>query len=185
MTRMTNPDTFALTPEEQDGITIADATENAADPRTKAAVDSIVARFPRWPVKSLVTLSRKPNPSYEETDGLSEIALDFEYAFGYQPVTFIGQLYNFESPVGEEFRWHGKKGHNHSFIGLAYAEVDGSIGHVFPIDELLGNLSVGVAVEYDISRFTRYRNVGIGLLRSHEVFTRFTLAELAAKGETP
>ena len=29
---MTNPDTFALTPEEQDGITIADATENAADP---------------------------------------------------------------------------------------------------------------------------------------------------------
>ena len=179
------PDNFTLTQEEQEGIDIAAAYESAADPKTKAAVDSIVSRFPKLPVRDVaVRRGRRFNTTYAATGGVDRIDVSVEFDYDYEPVTFICSLYCdgvVVSPGG--VRWTGGKGNNYKWLGLAFADVHGGIGHTWPPEQLQGDLSVGVAVEYDISKFTRYRNVGIGLVSSVEVRSEsFTLADLTARG---
>ena len=182
MTVTGNPDTFTLTDEERDGIALAAATQSAADPRTKAAVASIVARFPRQPVGMSLAVEPHPldpNPTYAATGGLSALGVTFDWRYEYEPVTFIGRLYrggvSVSCQVGGAYRWITKGGQ----IGLAYASGLGAVATVFSPDQISGELTVGVQVEYDISKFTRYRNVGTGLLCSTETFSDpFTLTGL-------
>ena len=183
------PDNFALTPEEQEGIDIAAAYENAADPKTKAAVDSIVARFPKLPVRDVSVRKDRPfNSTYAETGGVDRLDVSVGFDYTYEPVSFICTLYCDGVAIpggalnpGGVLRWSGEKGDNVELIGLAFADGHGGIGHTWPPEQLQGRLSVGVAVEYDISKFTRYRNVGIGLVTSPEVCSEsFTLADLTS-----
>ena len=179
------PDNFEITPEEQEGIDIASAYESAADPKTKAAVESIVARFPKLPVRSVSVRKDRPfNSTYAATGGVDHLEILVLFDYTYEPATFICTLYCDSVPLpGNVLRWTGKKGDNVKQVGLAFADASGGVGHVWPPEQLQGNLSIGVSVEYDISRFTRYRNVGIGLVTSDEVRSdSFTLAGLTVKG---
>ena len=173
-----NPDDFTLTDEEREGIEIADATQSAADPRTKAAVASIVARFPRQPVGMSLAVEphpRQPNPTYAATGGLSALGITFDWRYTYEPVTFIGCLYYNGVQIGDDYRWITAGGQ----IGLAYASESGTVTTVFSPDQISGELTVGVRVEYDISKFTRYRNLGTGLICSTKTISDpFTLATL-------
>ena len=173
----TTPDTFALTPEEQEGIDIARAHQWAGDPKTKAAIESIVARFPREPVSRLSVRTRqtRPNSTYAATGGLSTLHAGWDFGYKYHPVTFKGRLYNADGFL-LEWLWTSKSGGS---AILAYATSTGIIGHTVPPEKLQGDLVMGLKVQYDISKFTRYRNVGVGLLESAEVKTPpFRLAEL-------
>ena len=180
------PDNFALTPEEQEGIDIAAIYESAADPKTKAAVDSIVARFPKLPVRSVfVRRGRRFNSTYAATGGVDRLSVEVGFDYAYEPVTFVCTLYcDGVALPGGVLRWTGGGGVNTEWIGLAFADAHGGIGHTWPPEQLRGDLAVGVVVEYDISKFTRYRNVGIGLVSSVEVRPEsFTLADLTPKGK--
>ena len=174
-----NPDEFELTPDEQEGIDIASAYSWAGDPKTKTAIASIVARFPCQPIHDLsVYAPSKFNSTYAKTGGMSAIAISFQYDYRYSPITFKGQLYRGNNKVGGEYGWYST---NNNRIGLAYANSTGGLGYVFGPSELSGPLSLTVSVQYDISRFTRYRNVGVGLLYSTAVHSDpFTLTSLVA-----
>ena len=175
------PDNFELTPLEQEGIDIARATSSAADPRTKAAVDSIVARYPKLPVIDVAVLGHKRNTTYSETGGQSAIRVRFQFDYEYRPVTFICALYGSKgNKLPIQINWTANtKPIQEEFIGLAFANTDGGVSNVYPSIDFKGDICVGVSVEYDISKYTRYRNVGIGLLTSPEVRSPlFTLDSL-------
>ena len=175
------PDNFQLTPEEQTGIDIARATSNAADPRTQAAIDSIVARYPKLPVVAVSVLGHKRNTTYSETGGQDALHVGFQFDYEYRPVTFICTVYG---SAGNKLpilvRWTaGSSAFQNGSIGLAFANATGGVSSVYPSIDFKGELCVGVSVEYDISQYTRYRNVGIGLLTSPEMRSPlFTLESL-------
>ena len=167
MTHELTPDTFHLTPEEQAGIDIARGTHNAADARTKAAIDSIVARFPRAPVEDVnISLPGDPNPTYAGTGGHDAIHVGFVWPYEYKAVTFSGQLRVNRQYIGDPFLWTPNGHYEQPVLGLAWALPDGSIGQTFTTEELTGLIDLCIYVQYDISQFTYYRNVGIGLLNS-------------------
>ena len=180
---MNNPDTFELTPAEREGIEVARIHEWAGDPKTTAAIESIVERFPREPVSDVTVNFRSRNPTYHATGGYSRIGVEFEFPYAYTPRTFIAYLYDGGGErLGDAWRWFQRD----SWMGLAWADGHGGIGNLFTSEELRGELRVGVQVQYDISKFTRYRNVGVGLLLSEEVFSEpFDLFNYLYPGAAP
>ena len=168
MTHELTPDTFHLTPEEQAGIDIARGTHNAADARTKAAIDSIVARFPRAPVEDVnISLPGDPNPTYAGTGGHDAIHVGFVWPYEYKAVTFsratAREPESTSVTLSSGLRTATMKS---PCWGLAWALPDGSIGQTFTTAQLTGLIDLCIYVQYDISQWTYYRNVGIGLLNS-------------------